>query len=57
MREPLIRHPIVQYAYVVDDLGCFVELYGRTERSAGFFAGLRDLHRGWDGVTDPVRER
>lgn len=39
------------------DLGCFVELYGRTDRSASFFAGLRDLHRGWDGVTDPVRAR
>lgn len=40
-----------------DDLGCFVELYGRTERSAGFFAHLRDLHDSWDGVTDPVRAR
>ena len=39
-----------------DDLGCFVELYGRTERSAGFFAHLRSLHETWDG-TDPVRAR
>ncbi len=39
------------------DLGCFVELYGRTERSTGFFAHLRALHEAWDGVTDPVRER
>lgn len=39
------------------DLGCFVELYGRTERSTGFFALLRDLHDSWDGVTDPVRSR
>jgi hypothetical protein len=39
------------------DLGCFVELYGRTERSTGFFAHLRALHEEWDGVTDPVRER
>ena len=39
------------------DLGCFVELYGHTERSAGFFAELRTLHEGWDGVTDPVRAR
>lgn len=40
-----------------DDLGCFVELYGRTERSVGFFAHLRELHDSWDGVTDPVRQR
>ena len=40
-----------------DDLGCFVELYGRTDRSAGFFAHLRELHESWDGVTDPVRSR
>ena len=39
------------------DLGCFVELYGRTERSEGFFAHLRDLHEGWDGITDPIRQR
>lgn len=39
------------------DLGCFVELYGQTERSVGFFAHLRDLHQSWDGVTDPVRSR
>ena len=38
-------------------LGRFVELYGRTERSTGFFAHLRALHEAWDGVTDPVRER
>jgi hypothetical protein len=39
------------------DLGIFVELYGQTERSMGFFAHLRDLHDSWDGVTDPVRAR
>ena len=39
------------------DLGCFVELYGRTERSAGFFSTLRELHESWDGVTDPIRQR
>jgi len=39
------------------DLGCFVELYGRTERSAGFFSTLRELHQAWDGVTDPIRSR
>lgn len=39
------------------DVGYFVELYGRTERSAGFFTHLRDLHESWDGVTDPIRSR
>jgi hypothetical protein len=39
------------------DLGIFVELYGQTERSMGFFAHLRDLHDSWDGVTDPIRQR
>jgi len=40
-----------------DDLGCFVELYGRTERSSAFFASLRQMHETWDGVTDPIRAR
>ena len=39
------------------DLGGFVELYGQTERSMGFFAHLRELHQAWDGVTDPIRAR
>ena len=39
------------------DLGCFVEIYGRTERSSGFFANLRQMHETWDGVTDPIRAR
>lgn len=39
------------------DVGCFVELYGLTDRSGGFFAHLRELHASWDGVTDPVRSR
>jgi hypothetical protein len=40
-----------------DRVGCFVELYGQTDRSVGFFARLRDLHQSWDGVTDPIRAR
>ena len=39
------------------DLGHFVELYGRTERTEGFFATVREAHESWDGVTDPVRAR
>jgi Glyoxalase/Bleomycin resistance protein/Dioxygenase superfamily len=39
------------------DLGHFVELYGRTERTEGFFAMVREAHESWDGVTDPVRAR
>lgn len=39
------------------DLGFFVELYGRSDRVAGFFEAVRQAHEGWDGVTDPVRER
>lgn len=39
------------------DLGCFVELYGRSERSEAFFAHLRELHQTWDGVTEPIRSR
>ena len=39
------------------DVGCFVELYGLTDRSGGFFTHLRDLHNSWDGVTDPIRSR
>jgi hypothetical protein len=39
------------------DLGHFVELYGRTERTEGFFAMVREAHESWDGVTDPVRGR
>lgn len=38
-------------------LGCFVELYGLTDRSGGFFTHLRDLHDSWDGVTEPIRSR
>ncbi len=40
-----------------DDLGHFVELYGSTERTEGFFASVRATHETWDGVTDPVRSR
>ena len=39
------------------DLGHFVELYGRTERTERFFATVREAHESWDGVTDPVRAR
>jgi hypothetical protein len=39
------------------DLGHFVELYGSTERTEGFFASVREAHQGWDGVTAPVRAR
>jgi hypothetical protein len=39
------------------DLGHFVELYGSTERTEGFFAMVRQTHEGWDGITDPVRTR
>jgi Glyoxalase/Bleomycin resistance protein/Dioxygenase superfamily len=39
------------------DLGHFVELYGRTERTEGFFAMVREAHEGWDTVTAPVRAR
>lgn len=39
------------------DLGYFVELYGRTERTERFFATVREAHQSWDGVTDPVRAR
>ena len=39
------------------DLGHFVELYGRTERTEGFFAMVRAAHQEWDGVTAPIRAR
>jgi hypothetical protein len=39
------------------DLGHFVELYGRTERTERFFASVREAHEDWDGSTDPVRAR
>jgi Glyoxalase/Bleomycin resistance protein/Dioxygenase superfamily len=39
------------------DLGHFVELYGRTERTEAFFAMVREAHESWDGITDPVRGR
>ena len=47
--------PVV-YLDCRDDLGCFVELYGRTERTESFFAMVRDVHAEWDG-TSPVRAR
>jgi methylmalonyl-CoA/ethylmalonyl-CoA epimerase len=40
-----------------EDLGHFVELYGRTERTEGFFAMVAQTHVNWDGYTDPVRLR
>ncbi len=40
-----------------EDLGHFVELYGRTERTEGFFAMVAATHENWDGHTDPVRMR
>ena len=48
--------PVV-YLDCRSDLGCFVELYGRTERTESFFAMVRTAHESWDGVTDPVRAR
>ncbi len=39
------------------DLGFFVELYGRTDRTEAFFATVREAHDAWDGVTDPIRAR
>jgi hypothetical protein len=39
------------------DLGHFVELYGSSERTQGFFATVREAHERWDGVSDPVRRR
>jgi hypothetical protein len=39
------------------DLGYFVELYGSTEHTEGFFRLVREEHTNWDGVTDPVRNR
>lgn len=48
--------PVV-YLDCRSDLGFFVELYGRTERTESFFAMVRSTHDEWDGVTDPVRDR
>ncbi|MBI1350408.1 MAG: ABC transporter permease [Actinomycetales bacterium] len=48
--------PVV-YLDCREGLGCFVELYGRTERTESFFAMVRMAHEDWDGVTDPVRAR
>ena len=38
-------------------VGCFVELYGLSDRVAAFFDSVRRAHEEWDGVTDPIRER
>ena len=38
-------------------IGGFTELYGRSDRVAAFFETVRSAHEGWDGVTDPLRER
>jgi hypothetical protein len=40
-----------------EDLGHFVELYGSTDHTEGFFRLVREAHTHWDGVTDPVRNR
>lgn len=48
--------PVV-YLDCRDDLGRFVELYGRTERTESFFTMVRTAHETWDGVTDPMRAR
>ena len=48
--------PVV-YLDCRSDLGFFVELYGRTERTESFFTMVRSTHDEWDGVTDPVRDR
>ncbi len=39
------------------EVGCFVELYGHTERTESFFAMVRSAHAEWDGVTAPARGR
>ena len=48
--------PVV-YVDCTDDLGFFVELYGRTERTESFFTMVRRSHEEWDRVTDPIRDR
>lgn len=54
MREPLIRYPIVQYAYVVDDLDEGIRHWVETMGAGPFFVSRN--HRGKDhtyrGVLD-----
>ena len=44
MREPLIRYPIVQYAYVVNDLDAAIERWVETVGAGPFFVSRN--HRG-----------
>lgn len=44
MREPLIRYPIVQYAYVVDDLDVAIQHWVETMGAGPFFVSRN--HRG-----------
>ena len=44
MREPLIRYPIVQYAYVVDDLDAGIKHWVEVMGAGPFFVSRN--HRG-----------
>ena len=55
MREPLIRYPIVQYAYVVDDLDEGVRHWVEVMGAGPFFVSRN--HRGRDHTYRGVRDK
>lgn len=54
MREPLIRYPIVQYAYVVRDLDAAIEHWVETVGAGPFFVSRN--HRGRDHTYRGTRD-
>lgn len=54
MREPLLRYPIVQYAYVVDDLDEGIRHWVETMGAGPFFVSRN--HRGRDHTYRGVRD-
>ena len=53
----LMSYVPVAYFDCRQELGCFVELHGLNEEISELFATIAQEHRGWDGVTDPIRTR
>ena len=37
-------------------IGCFAEIHGVSPEVLALFAGWKQAHDGWDGVTDPIRD-
>lgn len=46
----------VAYLDARPQIGCFVEIIAAAPAVRGFFAGWKQAHDGWDGVTAPIRD-